>query len=195
MSRAAYVADVVEVIGALGLGPVVLVGQSLGGNAALLVAAAHPALVRGLVLIEAGPERPDPGGPRKIGEWLDSWPVPFPDRERAADFLGGGSVGRGWASELEETEEGLWPRFDREVMVASLAAACRRSYWTEWQQIRCPALVVLGEKGIIGLQESDRMRRLRPDLPIVVIDGAGHDLHLEDPQALYEQMAGFLRHL
>ncbi|MGN9785411.1 alpha/beta fold hydrolase [Nonomuraea sp. ZG12] len=91
-------------------------------------------------------------------------------------------------------KEGLWPRFDREVTVAALAAACRRSYWAEWQRIRCPALVVLGEKGFIGPQESDRMRRLRPDIPIVVIDGVGHDLHLEDPQALYEQMAGFLRH-
>ncbi|GAA3084153.1 alpha/beta fold hydrolase [Streptosporangium carneum] len=195
VSRAAHVADVVEVIGALRLGPVALVGQSLGGNTALLVAAAAPDLVRGLVLVEAGPGRPDPAAPGEIGGWLDSWPVPFPDRERAADFLGGGSVGRGWASGLVETDEGLWPRFDREVVVASLTAACERSYWDEWRRIRCPALVVLGERGIVGVGESDRMRDLRPDIPIAVVAGAGHDLHLEDPRALHERMAGFLRGL
>lgn len=55
MSPAAHVADVVEVIGTLGLAPVVLVGQSLGGLTALQVAAERPELVCGLVLVDAGP--------------------------------------------------------------------------------------------------------------------------------------------
>jgi pimeloyl-ACP methyl ester carboxylesterase len=46
VSPAAQVADVAFVIEQLALGPVVLVGQSLGGLTALLVAARHPELVR-----------------------------------------------------------------------------------------------------------------------------------------------------
>ncbi|MFD0395741.1 alpha/beta fold hydrolase [Streptomyces nogalater] len=82
VSRAAFVADVVAVAGQLGLDRPVLVGQSLGGHTALLTAAAHPALVRALVLVEAAPRDPDPRAPRDIGAWLDSWPVPFPPGRR-----------------------------------------------------------------------------------------------------------------
>jgi len=46
VSREAHVADVAFVIEQLELGPVVVVGQSLGGVTALLVAAEHPELVR-----------------------------------------------------------------------------------------------------------------------------------------------------
>ncbi len=55
------------------------------------------------------------------GKWLDSWPTPFPSREAAAAFLGGGPVGAGWAAGLEERDDGFWPRFDRDVTVRSLA--------------------------------------------------------------------------
>lgn len=49
VSRIAHVADTVFVIKELGLGPVILVGQSLGGHTAFLTAAANPDLVRVLV--------------------------------------------------------------------------------------------------------------------------------------------------
>lgn len=66
VSRAAHVRDVVQVARALRLpaGQLVLVGQSMGGITALLTAAAHPELVRALVLIEAGPDGPSPGRPQ-----------------------------------------------------------------------------------------------------------------------------------
>ncbi|MFJ4082980.1 alpha/beta fold hydrolase [Streptomyces iakyrus] len=48
-------------------------GQSLGGHTALLAAAAHPGLLRGLVLVEAGPGRADPNLQTEIGAMLDAW--------------------------------------------------------------------------------------------------------------------------
>ncbi|MGW3462167.1 alpha/beta fold hydrolase [Streptomyces olivaceoviridis] len=87
VSRAAYVADVIAVVDQLALQRPALVGQSLGGHTAMLTAAAHPGLVRALVLVEAGPGGPNPNGPADNGGWLDSWPTPFPSREAAAAFL------------------------------------------------------------------------------------------------------------
>jgi pimeloyl-ACP methyl ester carboxylesterase len=59
-SRAAYVADVIAVLDQLDCRQSVLIGQSLGGHTVMLTAAAHPDLVRALILVEAGPGGPSP---------------------------------------------------------------------------------------------------------------------------------------
>ncbi|UQX02834.1 alpha/beta hydrolase [Streptomyces sp. RerS4] len=192
VSRAAYVADVLAVLDALDLRAPVLVGQSLGGHAALLTAAAHADRIHALVLVEAGPGGPNPGVQDEIGGWLDAWPTPFPSREEAVRFFGGGAVGEGWAAGLEEREDGWWPRFDRDVMVDSLAENATRSFWDEWARITCPTLVVLGQCGIIAPEEIDEMLRLRPDTAALSIPGAGHDLHLERPDLLRRVLRDFL---
>jgi pimeloyl-ACP methyl ester carboxylesterase len=192
MSRAAYVADVVAVIGELGLENTILVGQSLGGQTALLVAAAHPELVRALVMVEAGPGGTGPDTPRDIEKWLASWPVPFTSREAAAEFLGGGLVGAGWADGLEEREDGWWPRFEPELMVRSVLEPSRRSFWREWDQVRCPTLVVMAESGFISAEEAREMTRTRPGIVMVNVPGAGHDVHLENPEMVRTAITDFV---
>lgn len=192
-SRAAYVADVVAALDQLELRRPVLVGQSLGGHTAMLTAAAHPDLVRALVLVEAGPGGASPKAVAEIGTWFDSWPTPFPSKEAAVEFLGGGPVGEGWAAGLEERDGGWWPRFDRHVMIDSLSENSQRSYWDEWAAITCPTLVVLGQSGIITPEESGRMLQQRPETVALSIPGAGHDLHLEQPAILREALTRFLR--
>lgn len=192
VSRAAYVADVIAVADQLALRRPVLVGQSLGGHTAMLTAAAHPGLVRALVLVEAGSGGPNPNGPVTIGRWLDAWPTPFPSREAAAAFLGGGPVGAGWAAGLEERDGGWWPRFDRDVMVRSLTENARRSFWHEWRQVACPTLVVLAQSSFIPAQEADEMLRRRPATVSMSIPGTGHDLHLEQPEILRTALSDFL---
>ncbi|MFJ8852506.1 alpha/beta fold hydrolase [Streptomyces sp. NPDC102437] len=192
VSRAAYVADAVAVIDQLALQQPVLMGQSLGGHTAMLTAAAHPGLIRALVLVEAGPGGAGPEVPAGIGRWLDTWPTPFPTRQAAVRFLGGGPVGEGWASGLEERDGGWWQRFDRDVMVGSLAENARRSYWDEWAGVTCPTLTVLGQSGIITPQEADGMFRKRPHTVAVSIPGTGHDVHLEQPDVLRQVLQGFL---
>ena len=54
LSGAAHVADAFAVVEEMGLGRVVLVGQSCGAHTALMTAAAHPEAVACLVLIEGG---------------------------------------------------------------------------------------------------------------------------------------------
>ncbi|MGW6688671.1 alpha/beta fold hydrolase [Streptomyces sp. NPDC054961] len=192
-SRAAYVADVVAVLDQLELRRPVLVGQSLGGHTAMLTAAAHPDLVRALVLVEAGPGGSSPEAVAEIGSWFDSWPTPFPSREAAVEFLGGGPVGEGWAAGLEQRDSGWYPRFDRHVMVDSLSENAQRTYWGEWADVTCPTLVVLGQSGIITPEESAKMLQQRPGTVALSVRGTGHDLHLEQPDALREALQRFLR--
>ncbi|MEU8757677.1 alpha/beta hydrolase [Streptomyces sp. NPDC048659] len=199
-SRAAYVADVLAVLDdpGLGLGPgPVLIGQSYGGHAALLTAAAHPSRLAAAVLVEAGPLGTEPGVVDEIGGWLRAWPVPFPSRAAAASHLGGGPVGEGWAGGLEERDGGWWPRFDPEVMVASLAENAGRDWWPEWEAVRVPLLAVLGQHGIIPPADYEAMaaRLPGPGLRGVSLPGTGHDLHLERPEVLHRLVAGFLAEL
>ncbi|MFF4798856.1 alpha/beta fold hydrolase [Streptomyces sp. NPDC001351] len=195
VSRAASIDDVVAVVDQLALHRPVLVGQSLGGHTAMLTAAAHPALVRALVLVEAGSGGPNPDGPGDIGGWLDSWPTPFPSREAAAAFFGGGPLGAGWAAGLEERDGGWWPRFDRDVMVRSLAENAQRPFWHEWGQVACPTLVVLAQSSFVPAGELDEMLRQRPATMAMSIPGTGHDLHLEQPGILHTVLSGFLEGL
>lgn len=192
VSRAAYVADVVAVADRLGLESPVLVGQSLGGHTAVLTAARHPGLVRALVLVEAGAGEPNPDAPARIGAWLDSWPVPFRSRDAAVRFFGGGPVGEGWADGLEERDGLLWPRFDRDVMVGSLAEPARRSFAHEWRGVACPTLLVLARSSLLPPAEIGELLRQRPDMTSVSVPGTGHDLQLERPGVLHELISRFL---
>ncbi|MER5777356.1 alpha/beta hydrolase [Streptomyces sp. NPDC002039] len=192
VSRAAYVADVVAVIGQLDLRRPVLVGQSLGGHTAMLTAAAHPDLLRALVLIEAGPGGSNPDVQAEIDAALGAWPTPFPSRQVAVEFFGGGAVGEAWAAGLEERPGGWWPRFDRHVMVEALTENARRSFWDDWTTITCPTLVILGQSGIIPAHETQAMLQQRPGTVAVSVPRAGHDVHLEHPEILRQMLQEFL---
>lgn len=196
VSRTAYMADVRAVCEQLGLHRPVLVGQSLGGHTAMLTAAAHPELVRGLVLVEAGAAAGDPGTAEEIGGWLDSWPVPFPSPAAARDFLTGqGLNGEAWAAGLELRADGWHPRFERSVMVAAVSGNTGRDWWPQWRGVRCPTLLVLGEKGIIPPAESVRMLGCADPsarTTAVSVPGTGHDVHLDRPTVLNTLLSEFL---
>jgi pimeloyl-ACP methyl ester carboxylesterase len=192
-SRGAYVDDVVAVIERLGLGPAVLVGQSMGGLNAFLVAARRPDLVRALVVVEASPGGPNPQVPERVGAWLDSWPVPFPTLADAKAFFGGDTLSaQTWLEVLEEHPDGYRPLFRREDMVSSMADTAERDYWGEWSRVRCPALVVVGERGFVPQDDVAEMARRVASARGALVPEAGHDLHLERPHAWRELAEAFL---
>jgi len=171
LSRDAHLADAAYVIEHLELGPCTVIGQSLGGVTALLLAAARPELVRALVVAEAMPVTP---GPEDIEEV-----------ER--------SLVR-WAEDLERRGYGEWPRFDPEVMTRTLREAESGEYWQEWERVRCPVLVVRGGKGTLTAAAARRMVESLPGTRLVEIPEAGHDVHLERlaewQQAVEQFLAG-----
>jgi pimeloyl-ACP methyl ester carboxylesterase len=196
VSRAAYVADAVAVVEELGLAPVVLVGQSMGGLAALLCAAQRPDLVRALVVVEASPGGIDRDGLRNVGNSLKSWPVPFPDREAALAHFGGDTgAGRAWADGLEAGPDGLRPRFEVDVMIATLEATLDLTYWDEWSAIRCPTLIVTAGRGVVSADKARTMVERLPGSRLTGIADAGHDVHLDAPQDWREALTGFLNSL
>jgi pimeloyl-ACP methyl ester carboxylesterase len=191
VSRAAHVADVVAVIDHYSSErqPVDLVGQSLGGHTAMLVAGRHPELVSRLVMVEASPEGPSPSGIQRVRHWLDGWPRPLQSEKAAKEFFGVGS--RYWLAGMDQSEEGWWPRFDDDIMLATLEAAAG-SWWEDWKAVTCPTLLVRGQAGWISDEDVARMKRTGPRASVEMVPGASHDIQLDAPIPLADLVATFL---
>ena len=194
VSRAAHVADVVHAIERLELAPAVLIGHSVGGLTALLLAARHPALVARAVLAEATPDAGGDGAASAaaITRSLRRWPVPFASRTAAVAHFGGpGPRAEAWADGLEPRDDGLWPRFDVDVMARTIQEADDHTYWDEWERIACPLLVIRSEHGLPAEAAREMVRRARR-AQLVEVAGAGHDVHLDAPSHWRRAVAAFL---
>jgi pimeloyl-ACP methyl ester carboxylesterase len=194
VSLAAHVADAAWVIEQLGLAPCVVIGQSLGGLVGILLAAEHPHAVEGLVVVEGGPDAVGAEVIRKVTESLSSWPVPFASRAAAVEYFQGRSMdGEVWAGGLERRDDGLWPRFDLDVLERTLREAPPGSYGAAWQGIRCPTLIVRASDGVLdpAYVREEMLDRLAASR-LVEIDGGGHDVHLSRPAEFRDALKGFL---
>ena len=196
VSRDAFVQDAAETIRHLGLGPVTLVGQSMGANTAMLTAALHPDLVSRLVVIEGSPDGPDPPDPQpavadEIRDSLSRWPVPFADDQAAHSFFcRKGLDPVTWTGGLERRAGELWPRFEVGTMVKCMADLGARSYWPQWRSIQCPTLVVFGQQGIFPTGHGELIVNQLPGSELCTIAGAGHDVHLDAPEAWVQALGG-----
>jgi pimeloyl-ACP methyl ester carboxylesterase len=194
LSRQAFVDDVAAVIDGAGIEqPAVLIGQSMGAHTALLAAARYPEHFSHLIMIEGDVGG---GGESELASLrvaLDSIPVPFPDRNQAMSHFGGDTErGRAWADGFEPRDDGLWPRWDLDVMLRIMEPIFAHEAWTAWAGLAQPTLLVLGESGLIDQERIARMLAIRPQAHMVTIDGAGHDVHLDQPQEWLKVLDDFL---
>ncbi|MEC5185779.1 pimeloyl-ACP methyl ester carboxylesterase [Cryobacterium sp. MP_3.1] len=191
VSRAAHVADVVFVIESVLGSPVSLVGQSLGGHTALLVASARPDLVERLVLLEAGVGGDGNEQSRDaMRRFFTSWPVPFGNKSHARAFLGDSPLSRAWIADLEVRPDGLWPRFDPDVMVETIAHVDAHPRWPEWCDLNIPTLAVFGTEGMFSAAAKDEFVSRGSKVTRVDLDGGSHDAHLDAfPQWIAELRA------
>lgn len=186
-----FVEDVVAWLDALELERASMVGQSFGGLTAFLTAAEHPTRVYRLVVAEASPD-PDPDAESQVRNWLESWPLPFPSRDAAVRFFGGDSLwARAWTDGLEEQEDGLWPRFDVPTVLKAIREVGSGS-WEAWSSIRCPTLIVRGERGLPADEAVAMAERLQSAV-LETIPGARHDVHLERPDEWRRIVEPFLQ--
>jgi pimeloyl-ACP methyl ester carboxylesterase len=188
LSRSAFVDDVLAVLDE----PVTLVGQSMGAQTAMMVAAARPDLVHALVMLEGGVGGSTEDYPSELGEWFRGWPVPFASPAAAVEFLGGTPMAEAWGRDLESRADGWWPRFDPDVMETTIRAVADVARWDEWQSITVPTLLVRGGLNKVDEQELGRQLELRPEVEQAVIAEAGHDAHLDQPAAWISVLKDFL---
>jgi pimeloyl-ACP methyl ester carboxylesterase len=191
LSREAFVADVVQVIESAVAAPVALVGQSMGGHTAMMVAAKRPDLVSKLVLLESGAGSSSHAENMQLGEFFQSWPVPFPSRAAAREFLGPGPLAEAWVADLEGRADGYWPRFHPDVMVETMHGLVQPR-WDEWRAVTAQALVVYGEEGMFSEDEKRVFLLFSPGARRVDLPEASHDAHLNAFEPWIAALRSFL---
>jgi pimeloyl-ACP methyl ester carboxylesterase len=190
-SRQAFVNDVVRVIETEGLGVVDLVGQSMGAHTAMLVAASHPNLVRRLVLLECDAGGGTPEEAKAVGDYFRSWDVPYATRESAQAALGDSPLSRAWVADLDERDDGLYPRFDPDVMTRTLTAVMSPR-WEEWESIATPTLVIYAEHGMFTAEQKNRFVESGRNVSRVDLAGGSHDAHLDAFDQWTTALTGFI---
>ncbi|HZY99191.1 MAG TPA: alpha/beta hydrolase, partial [Candidatus Baltobacteraceae bacterium] len=128
--------------------------------------------------------------------WLSRWPLPFPDLDAARAFFESQTVNADvWIDVLEKCDDGYRPEFSAADMRAAAAdIESGYDYRREWQSIRCPTLLVGGDRSPIYHEPMKEMASVIPCASYVCVAAAGHDLHLDNPAALRFVVNTFLKH-
>jgi pimeloyl-ACP methyl ester carboxylesterase len=192
--------DVAGVLAALGTGPVDLVGYSMGGAVAQLLALQQPDLVRSLVLIATTPGAGDDRLPAPDDEFVAQMaerlfaPPPASRAERIE-----------WTTDLYRLLAGVRYPFDEDAQRALAAAELDIGWYPEsghgiatnaspsrldrLDAIRAPALVVHGDRDVVyAIEHAESLATGIPDATLVVVEGLGHEV----PAAFGSELASLV---
>lgn len=194
-------ARVHEVLGALGVSRCDLVAHSFGGAVAVELAATVPALVRRMVLVDAvvfTMELPLEG---KMALLPRLGPFLFKQLYRRADLRR--YLGRVFSTpELldEPAVDVYWDRLGRdggrEAAYAMLLQMTRLdALHDRITGVQAPTLVVWGDRdSLMPVETGSRLTELLPDATLQIVEGCGHAVAEERPDALVALLREFLDH-
>lgn len=155
-------------------GPVLLVGHSFGGRVAVCLAAARPDLVRGIVLCGVPLLRAPGAGRPPLSYRLGRW-------AHRAGLLSGRrfeAMRRARASDDYNSASG--------VMRQVLVRVVNESYDAQLRALACPVALLWGSADLAvpaSMVEKANAVLATPAMAEIV-DGAGHDVHLQEPARL-----------
>lgn len=181
--------DVAGLINALRLPPPVLLGHSMGGMTAAVVASRKPNLLRGLILAD-----PTFLSPKVQREVRDS---DVADRHRKILNMSlNEAVAEARIRHPDRSPETL-ELFARARLQTSMAAfdvliPPNPDYKQLVSEIDVPSLLLLGDNGVVSPVVAKELQRLNSLLQVEQIREAGHALHLDQPESFAAIVSTFL---
>jgi pimeloyl-ACP methyl ester carboxylesterase len=176
--------------------PMVLVGTSMGGAAAIDFTLSYPEAVQSLLLVDSAGIGQGP----IVGQFL----IPPFDRW-ATNFLSNPKVRQGisenayfdktFASEDARICAALHlehPNWSQ-ALISFTKSGGYGSYKKKLSQIQQPTLIIWGENDkILGIKDAAKFQQLIPHSQIKWIQNCGHVPHLEQPQMTADMILNFL---
>jgi 2-(acetamidomethylene)succinate hydrolase len=197
----AYAHDLLGLIQTMGGGPAIVVGHSLGARNGVVAATLQPELIDGVVAIDFVPFIEDEvlvaletrvkGGDRtfasidEIVAYLASrYPLMPPD-----------ALQRRAANGYRQVDDVFHALADPKAMAAT-AEGLREDLEPAMSSVRKPVLLVRGaESKLVSVAAFERTRRLRPDLPTLVVPGTDHYVPEEAPAVVSQAIRDFAKTL
>lgn len=199
-AMAATVADLVAALDRLGVARAHLLGYSMGGRVALALALVHPERVGALVLESASPGLAD-AGERAARVAADAALVERIEREGVSAFVNYWEALPLWASQARLSPEARAAlragRLQNNPVglansLRGLGTGSQPPLWDRLGDLACPTLLVAG---CDDAKFSDLARQMAEAIPaneLLLVHGAGHAVHLEQPAVLARLVRDFL---
>jgi pimeloyl-ACP methyl ester carboxylesterase len=201
-----YLGDLLLLLGGLGAPRVTVIGTSMGGLMAMVLAVTHPGLVAGIVLNDVGPEVDRAGLERIRGYAGKAAPVrSWPETVALVRSV----YGAAWPGLSDERWEKIArlsyradtqgvPQADADPLIGELlrnSDAAAPDLWPLWGTLaKLPMLAIRGaHSDILSAATLARMQREKPDLRVLTVANRGHAPLLDEPgcvAAIDEFLAG-----
>jgi pimeloyl-ACP methyl ester carboxylesterase len=189
LSTEAFVEDLASFVS--DLGPSIVVGHSMGALHGWCLAASHPELVRALVIEDMAPDFQG----RTADDWaamIHAWPQPFPTEQDVLNFFGD-VAGQYFLDSFDHTADGYRLHGDVETFRAISAEWGTRSFWSQWDAVQAPTLLIEAAHGMTPPGQMAEMHAWKPNSQYVVVDGAGHLMHDQMPERYRSLVEEFVR--
>lgn len=188
-----FAEDLHALVQHLHLGPIVLVGHSMGGYVALAFAKAHPEALRGLVLVstKAGADFPEMADERRaLAEQVRKEGTSELVASLAPRMISAKNTDAGMAMAVRNFMTPTKP----EGVIGALLGMAERPDAEAWLgDIRVPTLVITGlDDIIIPPHESEALTSAIPGAELKLISRAGHLVPFERPDIFNEALEKWL---
>lgn len=185
-----FVDDVASLVTDLDAGPAVVIGHSMGGLHAIVLAATHPELVRAVVVEDMAVDLRG----KTVDDWrayFESWPVPFQSLAHVRQFFGG--TGDYFTECVVERADGYHLMADLDDLYEIAGEWCNRDYWAYVDAVRCPLLCIeAGHTFMPAGQQEQLAARVPAGGRHIVVAGAGHVVHEDAPREYRGAVEAFL---
>lgn len=191
-SVAMMAADVEALLRRLELGPVHIVGLSMGGMIAFQFAVDKPECVRSMVIANSTPDMVPRTmrqrlqvaqrltlarltQPRQSGKFLSQRLFPKPEQEP-----------------LREKFVAEWSENDKDAYVAAMKALIGWSVLDRLQNIHCPVLVISGDRDYLPLDAKRTYTAMMPGARLEIVEDSGHATPIDQTEQFNRLVLAFL---
>jgi len=187
-----FAEDVAALIEYLKLGPVHLVGISMGGMIGFQLGVDHPGLLKSLCIVNSGPEV-RPKSPRDYFEVAKRWTFSrLLSLDSIAKALGRLLFPKPEQAELRRKIELRWPQNDKRAYLASLDAIIGWGVRERLARIVCPTLVITADRDYTPVSIKETYVKELPNARLVVIEDSRHATPLDQPERFNSTLLNFI---